>query len=106
VEQLEVTRLLAQDVAATLGQDHVSIVTELAAQIHGWIGDDPDRFESTLVEEVQQDFHDTFVDTSWPACPRHPNHPMWYEHGYWCCTRDQVAIAKLGELRPVVEARG
>jgi hypothetical protein len=51
-----------------------------------------------VVDEVQQDFHDLFIDTEWPACPRHPNHPMWYSDGHWRCATDGVAIVPLGEL--------
>jgi hypothetical protein len=51
-----------------------------------------------LVNDVQQYFHDTFVDTTWPACPRHPRHPLWYRAGSWWCVEDGVAIAPLGDL--------
>src|SRR6266516_693806 len=52
------------------------------------------------IEEVQEDFQDTFVDTTWPACPRHPNHPLNYAEGAWCCPRDGTPAARLGELPP------
>jgi hypothetical protein len=29
------------------------------------------------VEDLEQRLHDTFVDTTWPACPRHRQHPLW-----------------------------
>ena len=53
------------------------------------------------VEALQQRLHDTFVDTSWPPCPRHPNHPLWLVGGegggsVWCCPRDEAEIAPLG----------
>ena len=51
-----------------------------------------------LVDEVQQDYHDLFIDTTWPACPKHPNHPLWYHDGTWWCPRDEEAIAPLGGL--------
>jgi hypothetical protein len=54
------------------------------------------------VNDVQQYFHDTFVDTTWPACPRHPRHPLWYRAGSWWCVQDGVAVASLGELTPAV----
>jgi len=43
------------------------------------------------------------VDTSWPPCPRHPNHPLWLARGegvggVWCCLRDEAEIAPLGML--------
>jgi hypothetical protein len=39
-----------------------------------------------------------FIDTSWPTCPRHRRHPLWFRDGAWWCETDDVAIAKLGEL--------
>jgi hypothetical protein len=51
-----------------------------------------------LVDEIQQQIHDEFIDVSWPRCPRHPHHPMWLQDGSWWCTKDHVAIAPLGTL--------
>jgi len=53
------------------------------------------------VEQLQQFVHDTFVDTSWPPCLRHPTHPMWPGEGdgggmVWWCAREQAALAPLG----------
>jgi hypothetical protein len=48
---------------------------------------------------VQQCVHDTFVDTSWPACPEHSNHPLWYVEGWWSCKRSGARVAPLGGLR-------
>jgi len=50
------------------------------------------------IEEVQQYFQDTFVDTTWPACPVHPNHPLDVVEGAWRCPRGAFATP-LGELR-------
>ena len=92
-------RLLAADVRATLGERHLPIVwssawhvVELAQEIMIF---DPTQ---KCVDDVQQTFMDTFVDTTWPACPRHPNHPLEYDEGTWHCPRDRAAIAALGEL--------
>jgi len=54
--------------------------------------------DEKLVEDVQQEIHDTFVDTSWPACPRHGGHPLWYREGAWFCERLQAPVAALGTL--------
>jgi hypothetical protein len=56
------------------------------------------------VEDLRQRLHDTFVDTTWPACPRHRQHPLWLgEHDRggtaWCCPRDDAAIAPGGDCR-------
>lgn len=55
------------------------------------------------VEDLQQFVHDNFVDTSWPPCPRHPNHPMWLAEGegggsVWRCLSDHAEVAPLGML--------
>lgn len=89
---------LRQDVLTTLGPDHVKAVDDQASGIAAWFPS-PYLFFEKALEEVQQMFHDTFVDTTWPACPRHPNHPMWFRDGWWWCEQDNVQIAKLGELR-------
>ena len=61
--------------------------------------DDPEVFERRVVEDVQQFLHDTFVDTSWPLCPEHPNHPLWYSDGWWKCAHTGRRLAPLGALR-------
>jgi hypothetical protein len=55
-------------------------------------------FDSVVVDRFQQDVHDEHWDTTWPACPRHPNHPLWCRDGAWWCVADNVAIAPLGGL--------
>jgi hypothetical protein len=96
-ERERAVRLLTADVVATLGKQHGDVVqAELFNAVE--FTDSVDRFAERLAEDVQQVFHDTFVDTTWPACPRHPNHPLWFHDGAWCCERDRVAIASLGEL--------
>lgn len=87
--------LLEQDVARTLGPSHRPVVHAAARAVACLELADS---EATLVEDVQQRFHDRFVDTTWPACPRHPAHPLWYAEGAWWCTQDRVMIARLGEL--------
>ena len=93
-----VVALLTQDVVATLGPRHVAIVTAAAMHIRQFY-DDYDDYLQRVIDEVQQEVHDCFIDTAWPACPRHPNHPLWLRDGSWRCEQDGDAIAKLGELR-------
>ncbi len=88
-------RLLADDVRATLGETHVPVVWSFAAGARELDTDDPSW---QFIENVQQYFQDTFVDTTWPACPRHPNHPLDHADGFWHCPRDKTAVARLGEL--------
>jgi hypothetical protein len=61
--------------------------------------DDPDDYLEKVVENVQQDFHDLLVDTTWPRCPLHPNHPLWLHSGYWLCEQNSFRVAALGDLR-------
>ena len=62
-------------------------------------------FTQKLVDDFQQLVHDHFIDVSWPRCPLHPNHPLWLRDGVWRCTRDDVAVARLGEL-PAPSTKG
>jgi serine protease Do len=54
-----------------------------------------------VVAEVQQHVHCGFIDTSWPACPAHPHHPMGFRAGWWVAHGQRVA--RLGEPTPAVE---
>ena len=96
-DQERVTRLLLQDAEATVGHGHQALVREIASwerpQAH-----DADEYMHRVVGYVQQAFHDSYIDTTWPRCPRHPHHPLWLHEGWWRCDRDGVAVAKLGEL--------
>jgi hypothetical protein len=94
----KVAALLAQDVVSTLGPRHVPIVTAAANNHRQFVGD-YDLYVDSVVAGVQQDVHCGFIDTTWPLCPRHPNHPLWLHDGSWCCEQDGVAVARLGELR-------
>src|SRR5215212_7048969 len=98
-ERERVTRLLASDVEATLGSAHRAAVAEELPRALEFT-ESADQFAERLVDGVQQLFHDTFVDTTWPACPRHPNHPLWFHDGAWWCEADEAAIFVLGELPP------
>lgn len=92
-----VASLLLHDMAGTLGPGHEGVVQEAAARIRLFSAD-PVRFEQKVVDDVQQFIHDCFVDTTWPACPYHPNHPLWYSQCRWRCERNDRAVAPLGGL--------
>jgi len=96
-DQARDIRLLRLDVATTIGPGYDEVVTDTALRISALV-DTPEEHLQRLVDEVQQYFHDTFVDTSWPRCPEHPNHPLWFGGGWWRCERTHRSIAKLGEL--------
>jgi hypothetical protein len=88
---------LIRDVEATVGPAHVGFVVDTADFLVSF-NDDLSRYRDRLVEAVQQYFHDVHVDTTWPTCPRHPNHPLWLHGESWLCERDDVPVARLGEL--------
>lgn len=93
-EQAEVVALLQRDVVATLGERHAPIVEKLATEKQAFAA--RELFLTLVVDSVQQYFHDGHIDTVWPACPHHGNHPMWFEEGWW--RADEQAVARLGEL--------
>ena len=112
-----VVRLLIRDAVPTLGEPARAEALRLAANYEelarDWMraGDSlaeaQRSFDQFVVDNLQQAAHDLFWDTTWPACPRHPNHPLWYdqERDAWCCRQDGSTVALLGrlaDLRPPV----
>ena len=87
--------LLESDVVATLGELYRHVVRDAIKYL-----DYPGAgYDEKVVEVVQQEFHDSFIDTTWPACPRHHRHPLWYhDGGWWWCQQDRVALCNLGDL--------
>jgi hypothetical protein len=58
---------------------------------------------SQAIDRMQQWLHDTFVDATWPSCPRHPNHPMWIGEAddgslAWFCSQDEAVMVPVGTL--------
>ena len=91
----EVIALLERDVARTVGERYRRRVQQAASNIEAL--DIVDGNEK-LVEDVQQVLHDELIDTGWPSCPRHSQHPLWYRDGGWWCETDRALIARLGDL--------
>lgn len=91
--------LLEQDIASTIGEAYRHEVGTLAE--NAGLFPSAEHFVEKVVEDVQQVFMDTFVDTTWPSCPRHPNHPLWFHDDAWYCDRDGVALAELGGLAAI-----
>jgi hypothetical protein len=90
---------ISRDLEATVGPAATPIALEASGR-QRLFADSLDDYERRVIEDVQQGVHDDFVDTTWPACPHHPNHPLWYSEGWWRCDR-AGAIARLGELAGV-----
>jgi len=89
--------LLTRDVASTIGAGFEHMIVGTAARIRLYALDLVE-YQQRVVDDVQQQIHDEFIDTSWPKCPRHPNHPLWCSDGQWRCEQSGEAIAALGEL--------
>ena len=88
--------LLQRDVATTVGKGHDKLIDGIAADVRELhVAGEGEK----VVNDVQQYFHDTLGDTTWPACPRHSKHPLWYRDGSWWCVEDGAPVARLGELR-------
>ena len=96
-DETRVLRLLNQDVAATIGPGYEGSILDAGAHVRTR-RDDPREYVEKVVEDVQQRFHDLFIDTSWPACPLHANHPLWLHNEQWVCEHTQTPIAPLGDL--------
>jgi hypothetical protein len=74
--------LLAHDLTVTLGWS-VERAEGLArseaqgkAQVDCWDDDVDLAFPLAVADDAQQFLHDTFEDTTWPACPTHLRHPL------------------------------
>jgi hypothetical protein len=110
IDTERVVRLLLHDAIPTLGRRAGAEILRLAANYealagewmrHGESVSEAQRsFDRSVVDELQQTAHDEFWDTTWPACPLHQRHPLWYddERDAWCCLQDDLVVARLGEL--------
>ena len=105
-----VVRLLMADALATLGERARAEVLAVAAsraesarelmERGGSLAEAQRYFDLDVVEQFQEAMHDWHWDTTWPACPRHPKHPLWYdeERDAWVCRQDGATAAPLGGL--------
>jgi hypothetical protein len=101
-DEERIVRLLGQDLQATIGPGHEGIAVENASRLRQFV-DEPVQYAARVVEDTQQDVHDFFIDTTWPTCPRHQRHPLWFREDAWWCEQDRVRVATLGELAPNAE---
>ena len=96
---------LAADVVATLGWS-----AEEAMRFVDRGGRSAGFFDVlVLAEDVQQQFHDDRVDTTWPPCPTHPHHPLRLSDrlpALWTCLATGGALCALGDLASVTDTGG
>jgi hypothetical protein len=100
----DVYQLLAADVVATLGWS-AEEAERFALRGGRWVG--PDIL--IVVEEVQQRFHDDRIDTTWPACPEHPHHPLRLTDklpAVWTCPSTGRKVCALGDLASLTGGGG
>jgi hypothetical protein len=91
----EIVTRLQRDLERTTGDAHAALVSGVAEDVReAGLEKEGDK----IVGDVQQYLHDTREHSTWPACPRHQRHPLWYRAGSWWCVEDGVAVAPLGEL--------
>ena len=96
-DEARVVSLLRRDAEATIGPGRDGRILEAAARRRRYVYV-PAQYVGEVVDDVQQYFHDARIDTTWPACPHHPNHPLWFSDGWWRCERIEEPIARLGTL--------
>lgn len=106
--------LVSMDLSATLGlpsQTAEALARReavAAAEImNEWDDDEVSwpLFLARVVEETQQWLHDTFIDTTWPRCPEHGNHPLWLnddESAGWACAATNTTVCPVGQLGTIV----
>ena len=91
--------LLEADVVATLGERYRHVVRDATAGIYC---SDPSDYDERIVDNVQEQILESWIDTTWPACPRHGRHPLVYQEGGWWCQQDRVVLCKVGELATLI----
>jgi len=105
-EIAKMLELLARDFASTRVAKHLDALPDSVEEVREWYDGledtDIDSLTQHLVDDTQQDLMDSFLDTTWPACPRHPNHPLWFHDEAWYCERDREPLAPLGGLREIL----
>jgi hypothetical protein len=105
IEERRVAAWLCADAEATVGVGYEHAIAAAASHRREY-SSDPATYPDDVADDVQQHMHDEFIDTSWPACPRHPHHPMGSHQGVWSCEGDPIApLGALSILRSHEETR-
>jgi hypothetical protein len=111
-DEARAVALIASDVDVTLGTGHEEFIRREASMRRNFYNEPntvdatADEYLQKVAEEVQQFFHDCFIDTTWPECPFHHRHPLWLHGGHWTCEQLRAPLAKVGELRASHESTG
>jgi len=94
---------LIADVRGTIGESREGWIRPVA-QLTQSLCDDASWYAKKVVDDIQQRFHDEFVDTTWPACPVHAKHPLEFVDGAWRCPTTEARVAALGSLAEALHA--
>jgi hypothetical protein len=100
---VETLSLLTADLTATLGWSRARGEAFVNQNAGFWASGVPRVV--LLAESVQQRLHDDRVDTSWPACPEHPRHPLRLSGSLpavWTCPSTGRTVCALGHLASVI----
>ena len=95
----EILRPVVADLTATLAWPQQQAEAFVVENAFGWQKGLPRIV--LVAEAVQQRLHDDRIDTSWPACPEHPSHPLWLSRtlpAVWTCPSTGKTVCALGEL--------
>lgn len=95
-DEARVVELLTRDLRSTLGAGYEALARSTAARLRE--SGAAEYYVQRVVDDVQQQVHDEYIDTDWPACPLHDRHPLWFRGGGWWCETDGSFIASLGAL--------
>jgi hypothetical protein len=103
VADQEVVNGIVSDLTATLGwtSEAAEAVARRVAKFH--YADGNPAFAAA--EDVQQWLQDTFLDTTWPACPEHQRHPLQLtddDPPRWICPATNREVCALGHLGGVI----
>jgi hypothetical protein len=111
-DEARAVALLTHDVEVTAGAGQEGVIRGEASMRRRFFNEpdtirvDSKGYLEKVAEEVQQYFHDCFVDTTWPECPLHRRHPLWLHQGSWTCEQLGTRVARLGELRASRDTTG
>jgi hypothetical protein len=93
----DVVERLSRDLRSSGWASYLHVVQNEADNARDFV-DDPNDYVDRVVGGVQECILDAVI--TWPACPHHPQHPLWYHDGAWFCDQERLLVAPLGALAP------